>query len=181
MLRVQEAPNLGIPEVQPAIESIRGRWVRKVSPKTRHSLLQGRLWGVLDSWAGDTGDVGTEWRYYFLPEGEKPSSLVPDVAYLSYERMPPEGELREKPTIAPDVAVEILSPEDKRQVLDEKIAMYLGFGTRLVVVVDPDERSVTMHEAMLTRTFVEPETAQCRVYPDLRIDTSKLFVRLGKR
>jgi hypothetical protein len=119
MLRVQRAPDLGIPEVKPAIESIRGHLVQKVSPKTRHSLLQG------------------------LPKDEKPSSLVPDVAYLSYERMPPEGELREKPTIEPDVAVEIVSPEDKKPL-----------------------------------PFIEQQVATCATYPDLRIDTVKLFERL---
>ena len=91
MLRVQEAPDLGIPEVKPAIESIRGRWHRKMSPKTQHSMVQARLAALFLHWAGDRGAVGTEWRYYFLPEDEKPSSLVPDLAYLAHERMPPPG------------------------------------------------------------------------------------------
>ncbi|MBV8155090.1 MAG: Uma2 family endonuclease [Candidatus Eremiobacteraeota bacterium] len=175
MLRVQEAPDLGIPEVKPAIESIRGRWLQKMSPKTRHSLLQGRLWGIFAQWAGERGAVGTEWRYYFVPDGEKPSSLVPDVAYLAYDRMPPEGELREKPTIAPDIAVEVVSPRERRKILDVKIAMYLGFGTRLVVIVDPQKRVVEMHEAGGTKVFCESETANCGAYPDLAIDIRALF------
>lgn len=122
MLRVQEAPDLGIPEVKPAIELIRGRRMRKTSPKTRHGILQARLAALFLQWAGDRGAVGTEWRYYFLSEGDPPSSLVPDLAYLSYERMPPEGELREQPTIAPDIAVEILSPGDRLAPLRTKIA-----------------------------------------------------------
>ena len=81
------APDLGIPEAKPAIESIRGRWVQKVSPKRRHSILQGRLTMELILWAGDSGEVGSEWRFCMLPKGEKPSSLVPDVAYVSFERM----------------------------------------------------------------------------------------------
>ncbi len=178
MLRVQEAPDLGIPEVKPAIESIRGRWYRKVSPKRVHSILQARLAALLLPWAEGKGDVGTEWRYYFLPEGEKPSSLVPDLAYLSHDRMPPAGELREMPTIEPDIAVEILSPKDRRKLLETKIEMYLNFGTKLVIVVDPEKRSVTMHDASGIRTFVEPEIAASAAFPDLQIDTAKLFVRL---
>lgn len=178
MLRVQEAPDLGIPEVKPAIESIRGRWYQKVSPKRVHSILQARLAAVFLSWAEGKGEVGTEWRYYFLPDGEKPSSLVPDLAYLAFERMPPAGDLREMPTIEPDIAVEILSPKDRRKLLETKIGMYLGFGTKLVIVVDPDERTVTMHEAARTETYAEPHVATCAVYPDLQIDTTKLFDRL---
>lgn len=178
MLRVQEAPDLGIPEVKPAIESIRGRWHRKMSPKTRHSLLQARLGAIFLQWAGERGGVGTEWRYYFLPEGEKPSSLVPDLAYLTYERMPPAGELREKPTIAPDIAVEIVSPRERRALLETKIAMYLEFGTKLVVVVDPQKKRIEMHAVNSATFYREPETASSEIYPDLRIDTVKLFERL---
>jgi hypothetical protein len=41
---MQLARDLGIPDdVTPAIESIRGRWYQKMSPRTRHALLQFRL------------------------------------------------------------------------------------------------------------------------------------------
>ncbi|HYL27458.1 MAG TPA: Uma2 family endonuclease [Candidatus Nitrosotalea sp.] len=127
METLQEAPELGIPEVKPAIEMLRGRWEQKTSPRRRHAILQSRFSATLTGWAGDRGEVGSEWRCYILPPKEKPSSLVPDVAYFSFERMPPEaGELRERPTIAPDISVEVLSPDDRRRLLDEKIGIYLA-------------------------------------------------------
>ena len=170
------APDLGIPEVKPAIESIRGRWESKVSPKTRHSLLQGRLWYWLWAWAGDRGDVGTEWRFYMLPKDEKPSSLVPDIAYVSRERLPPDiGEIREKPTISPDIAVEILSPRDNLRTLREKVGIYFEKGSKLVVIVDPEKRSVTMIDAAGEREFELGETAVCTAYPDLVLDIAGLF------
>jgi|SRR5580700_11578294 Uma2 family endonuclease len=179
MATMQIAPELGIPEVKPAIESVRGRWERKMSPRRRHAILQFRLCAVLDQWARGRGEVGSEWRCYLLPPGEKPSSLVPDVAYFSFERMPLEfGELREKPTIAPDVAVEILSPDDRRPLLDEKIAIYLANGSLLVIVVDPKSRSAEMHEASAITTVVEPSAATCGAYEDLRLDLTALFERL---
>jgi len=180
---MQVAPELGIPEVKPAIESVRGRWEQKMSPRRRHAIAQFRLCALLADWTGERGEergeVGSEWRCYILPPAEKPSSLVPDVAYFSFERMPPElGELREKPTIAPDVAVEILSPDDRRTLLDEKIALYLANGSRLVVVVDPSKHSVEMHELAGSRTFYEPGVATCQSYADLRIDLTLLFAKL---
>jgi Uma2 family endonuclease len=179
MATMQIAPELGIPEVKPAIESVRGRWERKMSPRRRHAILQGRLCGILNEWAGERGEVGSEWRCYLLPPGEKPSSLVPDVAYFSFERMPPElGELREKPTIAPDIAVEILSPDDRRRLLDEKIAIYLANGCRLVIVADPQTRSVEMHQTTGIETFYEPGVATCAAYADLPLELDKLFARL---
>jgi Uma2 family endonuclease len=179
MATMQVAPELGIPEVKPAIELVRGRWERKMSPRRRHAIAQFRLCALLDAWSGERGEVGSEWRCYILPPVEKPSSLVPDVAYFSFERMPPElGELREKPTIAPDVAVEILSPDDRRALLDEKIGIYLANGCRLVVVVDPLTRSVEMHESRGVGEFYEPTVATCDFYPDLRIGLKEIFARL---
>ncbi|HTV73178.1 MAG TPA: Uma2 family endonuclease [Candidatus Acidoferrales bacterium] len=179
-LVMQEAPDLGIPEVKPAIESIRGVWEQKVSPKTAHSLLQGRLTVALVSVFGDLGDVGPEWRFYLLPPGEEPSSLVPDIAYVSFGRLPESpGELREKPTIAPDIAVEILSPGDRMKTLATKIEMYLTYGSKLVIVVDPQERSVTFHEATGTRTVSHVQgIAVPDAYPHLRINLTELFARI---
>lgn len=175
----REAPELGIPEVKPAIESIRGRWVRKASPKTRHAILQGRLYTWLAQWARGGGEVGLEWRFYMLADGDRPSSLVPDVAYVSAGRMPPAiGELREMPTIAPDIAVEVLSPYDSRRILKKKIALYFQFGSRLVVIVDPEGRTVHMTEPPGERVFSEGDVALCAAYADLRLDVSELFSRL---
>jgi Uma2 family endonuclease len=134
---------------------------------------------LLDKWAGERGEVGSEWHCYILLPAEKPSSLVPDVAYFSFERMPSDlGELREKPTIAPDIAVEAVSPDDCRCVLDEKIAIYLANGSRLVIVVDPQTRTVEMHESGGVRVFGEPADATCFNYADLHLHLTELFARL---
>ncbi len=170
------APDLGIPEGKPAIESIRGRWERKVSPQRRHALLQARLCALLMRWAGDRGEVGTEWRFHLMPAHERASSLVPDVAYVSFERLPRElGELREKPTIAPDIAAEILSPDDRPALLDEKVALYTSCGSRLVIVVDPQERTVAFYEAGRARRFAGDNVARSSAFDDLAIDLRSLF------
>ena len=178
MAIMQEAPELGIPEVKPAIESIRGVWERKMSPRRRHALLQSRFSILLTATFGDRGEVGSEWRFYLLPPGEKPSSLVPDVAYVSYERMPESyGELREKPTIAPDIAVEILSPGDRMKTLATKIELYLDNGALLVIVADPLKRTIEFHESgtarLITEGFAVPDA-----YPELRIDMTALFAKI---
>jgi Uma2 family endonuclease len=70
---------------------------------------------------------------------EKPSSLVPDVAYVSNGRLAAkEGEARERPAFAPDIAVEILSPKDRLPLLEAKIELYLENGALLVIVIDPN-------------------------------------------
>ncbi|MGP6157116.1 MAG: Uma2 family endonuclease [Vulcanimicrobiaceae bacterium] len=177
---MQNPPELGIPEVKPAIESIRGRWVQKMSPQRRHAILQSRLARAFTDWAETRGEVGTEWRFYLLPPGEKVSSLVPDVAFFSYARLPVElGEAREKPTVAPDIAVEVLSPDDRRALLEEKIELYFANDCKLVGVVDPGERVIEMHAAPnVMRAFGEGEAARSPAFDDLALDVTALFTGL---
>ena len=47
----------------------------------------------------------------------------------------------------PDLAVEVLSPDDRPGYVREKVAEWLEAGTLVVWVVDPRTRTVTIHEA----------------------------------
>jgi Uma2 family endonuclease len=101
----------------------------------------------LNRWAAGKGEVGTEWRFRVAPPGEVRRPLVPDIAYVSYERLRIlSDEELQIPPLAPDVAVEILSPDDRRIDVDDKIGTYLCAGASLVIVVDPQERTVELHD-----------------------------------
>src|SRR5690242_15179991 len=111
-------------DVKPALEWVNNRILQKVSPARKHALAQGRFVAALDAWACElgTGTVGTEWRFQIQPPGEIRRSLVPDVAFLSYGRMPrEEQEETDSPALAPDAVVEVRSREDRQRDLDEKV------------------------------------------------------------
>lgn len=139
-----------LPEAKPAFEWINGRALQKVSPKQKHSLAQAAFLIALGSWARSTGAgfAGPEWRFRIQPPGEVRRPLVPDVAFLSYERLPYE-EMREteEPLIAPDAVVEVKSPRDRRADIEEKVRVYLAAGTLVVFLVDPKSQSVTVCDA----------------------------------
>jgi len=173
---MQTIPDLAIPEVKPALELYRGVLRQKMSPQWTHSRLQSALVMMLTAWAKERGRVGTEWRFYFIEgDGVPSSSLVPDVAYLSFDRLPRHPrEAAERPTIAPDIAIEVLSPDDRDRDVAEKIALYLAYGTPRVVVVDPQSQSITIHEQNGTsRTMTG--TGSISVTDDLDLDLEALF------
>ncbi len=162
---------------KPYVEQIRGRREAKVSPKRRHALLQGRIFTALDQWAGDRGEVGTEWRCYLIAGEDRPSSLVPDVAFFSFARLPPalEDDARERPRIAPDIAVEILSPGDRRRTLEEKIGLYLAHGSSLVIVLDPETRTAALHRPDGSALHETQGTLALRPFDGLALDWNMLF------
>ena len=58
---------------------------------------------------------------------------------------PSEGEPGGWVRDAPDVAVEVLSPSDTSSAVHQKVLEYLEAGARLVWLVDPEARTVTVH------------------------------------
>lgn len=70
---------------------------------------------------------------------------APDAAFVTAERL--ASTVRRGPYFegAPDLAVEVLSPGNCPGEVGAKVRDYLGGGARLVWVVDPVERAVTVH------------------------------------
>lgn len=84
--------------------------------------------------------TGAKGSYQMPGEGNE---YIPDVAYISKERLP---QLPERHALLPpDLAVEIKSPTDFVRDLRYKAVRYLGFGTRLVWLVLPDDQTVEVY------------------------------------
>jgi Uma2 family endonuclease len=78
----------------------------------------------------------------------------PDVFYVRAERIPATGIPEAYWVLAPDVAVEIVSPNDSADEIREKVRDYLTAGTRLVWVIYPRTQEVIVHTPDgLARTY----------------------------
>jgi Uma2 family endonuclease len=67
---------------------------------------------------------------------------APDVAFIRHERIP--ANRRGFYMGAPDLAMEVLSPDETGADVHEKVREYLACGVPVVVVADPDEEIVTV-------------------------------------
>jgi Uma2 family endonuclease len=70
--------------------------------------------------------------------------VCPDVAYVSQERDAPVGDDEFFP-YAPDLAVEVLSPDNTWPKVRRKARAYLASGARLVWAIDPRRRTITVY------------------------------------
>ena len=66
----------------------------------------------------------------------------PDVSFVRADRLPPEGVGPGFLKLAPDLAVEVLSPTETASALEETLDDYRACGTLLIWVVDPLRRTV---------------------------------------
>ena len=70
-----------------------------------------------------------------------------DVAFVRQERVDAVGDSDGYWPGAPDLAVEVVSPNDLYTEIEEKVIDWLDAGTRMVVIVNPRKRSVTVYRS----------------------------------
>jgi len=72
---------------------------------------------------------------------------APDAAFVSRARIEEVGEVEGYWPGAPDLAVEVISPGDLYAEVEDKVFDWLEAGTKMVVVVNPRNRSVTVYRS----------------------------------
>lgn len=172
---------LELPETKPYREYDCGEMYRKPMPDVPHGLLQlflGSLMLQAARFAG--GIVATELRCVFGPR-DGMRSYVPDILYATRDRVP-AGNLADQqylPT-APDLAVEVLSRGQPNQRFNRKIDFYLANGVRLVWIIDPRRRTVTvLAPEQGPRVLTDADTLDGGdVLPGFSIPVAEIFAQL---
>jgi Uma2 family endonuclease len=131
LLTAEQFAELPDPEDGTQQELVRGVVVTMPQPKRPHGYtclqISGRLWQYCDTSGlgfAVSNDTGV------ITERGPDTVRGPDVAYWSFKQLPTVPE--SYPEIGPDLAVEVLSPSNRRKQVEEKIAEYLKVGTKLV-------------------------------------------------
>jgi len=146
LLTAEEFLKLPEPRDGSQQELIRGVVVTMPPPKGRHGVCCCKVSRLVGNFVeaqclGTTtcNDAG------FISERGPDTVRGPDVAFWTHERAPevPVGYFQ----VAPDLAVEVVSPDDTHTRVQEKVRHYLSHGVRMVWVVDPELRIVTVYRS----------------------------------
>jgi Uma2 family endonuclease len=163
-------------------ELLHGELIEVPGAKLEHLFLVGRLLRIFANFVelhglGMVGNNGA-----FLIRRTPDSLLIPDVAYISAMRMPPEDEDWDIYPGPPDAALEVVSPSDSASEVHDKVLAYLDGGVLVVVVVWPRSRSVSVHRSGSdTREFKVGDVLELDdVLPGFRLPIADIF-RRGRR
>ena len=101
----------------------------------------------------------------------------PDVMFLSHARIPAGGIPKEYLPVVPDLAVEVVSPNDSSNAVNEKRIEWLEAGAQLVWVIHPDHQTVHAYRADGgVDHFKRTDMLHARpVLPDFQIPVAELF------
>lgn len=69
----------------------------------------------------------------------------PDIAFISYDKRPRGERNPGYVQVPPDLVVEVVSPNDRLDEVNDKARMWLNYGVPLVWVVYPGDREVEVH------------------------------------
>jgi Uma2 family endonuclease len=84
----------------------------------------------------------------FKLESNPDTVRAPDIAFIRQERVQEVGRTKGYWVGAPDLAVEVNSPGDIVREVEEKVAEWLASGTRMVWVVSPKLKTVTVYRSL---------------------------------
>ncbi|MFQ3683478.1 Uma2 family endonuclease [Roseiflexus sp.] len=130
-------------------ELVRGE-LRRMSPAShRHGRIIINITTPLDQYVR-THNLGA---VYAAETGFKLASdpdtvRAPDIAFIRRERVEAVGDVEGYWIGAPDLAVEVISPNDLYTDVEEKIIDFLTAGTGMVLVVNPRKHTVTVYRAL---------------------------------
>jgi Uma2 family endonuclease len=111
-----------------------GRTIVRLTTRLSSFVDTHRLGEVFDSSTG-----------YRMPGG---NLRAPDVSFVSTPRLPEGGVPKGFLYVAPDLAVEVLSPDDRPRPIIDKVGEYLAAGVRLVWVIDPERANVVAYRSL---------------------------------
>lgn len=170
---------LDLPEADVNYELTGGQAIPKMSPKRLHAKLTGVLFLILHPWSEGRGEVGIEWAVTLKRRGED-WVPVPDLLYLSYERLQVEGDWDGPCPVPPELVIEIISPGQSYTDIIQKAVDYLETGVSNVWVVNTQAREITVFNTnQLPRTHCGDDPITSRDLPGLQISPNRVFQSAG--
>ena len=172
---------LALPETEPPSEFVCGRIMPKPMPTLAHGFLAAWLIRLIGAYldAYPIGIVVTEARHANRDEDR---AYLPDVGVILRANVPTSRAaiMRGPLEMRPDLAIEILSPDDRPGRVADKLALYLRAGVPLTWIIDLDDRSLTAYRpGEPSSVHQAPEVIGAEpVLPGFSLDLGHLFAQL---
>lgn len=140
-------------------ELIRGRLVVREPAGYRHGVIAAEIAYRIRRFIEDK-DLGVvvAAETGFTLARNPDTVRAPDAGFVAKARLP-QPVPRGFAAMAPDLAVEVLSPDDRAGETLAKVADWLSAGTQLVWVIDPDRRVARVYRADGTESFLAESDA----------------------
>lgn len=164
-------------------ELIAGELIEMSPTGFLHVIIAGNVYRVLYAFATPRrlGYVCGDSLIYVLhiePVTGKRTTRIPDVSFIRKGRQPAAADLAKPFRGAPDLAVEVMSPDDSATDLLDRIRHYFTYGTTEVWVLYPQQRELHRHVSGQPTIDIyagDDPVETAAFFPGLELITSSLF------
>ncbi|GBE94640.1 Uma2 family endonuclease [Nostoc cycadae] len=176
-LTLQEFLHLPSGEGDTTYELVDGQAIPKMSPKKFHSKLTRVLLNLIEQLCGANGEVCPELAVSLTRRG-RDWVPVPDILYISNERLPSDWEEEGVCSVPPDLVIEIISPGQTFGQMIAKAKDYLDAKVLRVWVIDSKARSITVFfPDAAPQTYMGDEILKDALFPGLEFTIEQVFLQ----
>jgi Uma2 family endonuclease len=170
--RLTEEEFLRLPDDGRKYELVEGE-AREVPAGVLHDAIVMRIGFLMYPSAQKVGFLAASSAGFKMVTGNIRS---PDISLVLRERLPegkpPQGFLEG----APDLAIEVLSPNEDWAELGRKLGEYFASGSKEVWLVDPEKHMVTVYKSLTeVRVFYADDEISTELLPSFRCKVSELL------
>ncbi len=160
-------------------ELVRGELKQMAPTGDEHGYIAGEVSAELRNYVKANGlgrayAAETGFKIYSDPDTVR----APDAAFVSRERLEAQGKVMQgfRPG-APDLAVEVVSPNDTHSEVVEKALEWLEAGCKMVLVAEPKRKTVTVYRSREDiRILTEGDSVDgADVVPGWRLPVAEIF------
>ncbi|MGJ5631645.1 Uma2 family endonuclease [Nostoc sp. CALU 1950] len=174
-LTLQEFLNLPLQEGDITYELVNGQAIPKMSPKFFHAKLTRVLLNLIEQSCEGKGEVCPEWVVALTRRG-RDWMPIPDILYISYERLPANWDENEACPVPPDLVIEIISPGQTFGQMAAKAKDYLDAKVLRVWVLDIKARSITVfYPDAAPQTYMGEELLTDSLFEGLQFTIERVF------
>ncbi|MEH2418649.1 Uma2 family endonuclease [Nostoc sp.] len=174
-LTLQEFLNLSPGEGDITYELVDGQAIPKMSPKKFHSKLTRALLNLIEQCCQGKGEVCPELAVALTRRG-RDWMPIPDILYISNERLPPDWDEEGACSVPPDLVIEIISPGQTFGQMAAKAKHYLDAKVLWVWVVDSKARSITVfYPDAAPQTYMGEELLKDSLFEGLEFTVEQVF------
>jgi len=170
---------LALADAEEHYELVRGDLMVMSPASPTQGRYAARLVGALISYLEEheQGEVYTAEPGFQLRTEPEQIVRAPDVAFLHRDKIPPPEQQTGFWPVAPDLVIEIISPSETSQMVQEKVQDYLKAGTRLIWLVYPNTKTVVEYRsfAQIRHLMLGNELEGGEVLPGFSYPLSRLF------
>ena len=157
-------------------EIVDGEIYERSMPNPEHARIEAKITTKIGKFLENNpiGEVYTECHFQL----KKKLTRVPDIAFVSFERFPESGEPKgSKWLIAPDLAIEIISPTDDYEEVFKKLSEYFAAKVKQVWLVSPEQKTLTVYRSRKDAAILteEDEVVCEEILPGFRLKLSDIF------